>query len=41
MENFNNVNFKRQLPSPEELKKEIPLSEEGKKIKEKDRKRVV
>lgn len=35
MENFKNVNFKRQLPKPEELKKEIPLSEKGKEIKEK------
>ncbi len=40
MENNLNINFKRKLPLPEELKKEMPLSEEGKKIKEKRDKEI-
>ena len=31
--NNTNINYKRALPSPEELKKEIPISKEIEKIK--------
>lgn len=40
MENFNNVTFKRKLPVPEDLKKDNPLSKEGKEIKEKKDKEI-
>ena len=33
MEKHSNIEFKRKLPIPQELKKEMPLSEEGEKIK--------
>lgn len=35
MANHSNMKFKRELPNPEELKKEIPLSDEAEKIKQK------
>ena len=40
MEEKSNIIFKRKLPSPEELKKEIPFSEEGRKVKEKRDKEI-
>lgn len=33
MENYSNVTYKRSLPSPDELRKEIPLSKEGEQTK--------
>lgn len=40
MENSSNMIFKRKLPMPDELKKEIPLSKEGKEIKAKRDKEI-
>jgi len=39
-ENNSNIKFKRQLPDPKELKNEIPISDEGRKIKEKRDKEI-
>lgn len=40
MENNSNINFKRKLPDPQELKDEMPLSKEGKEIKAKRDKEI-
>ncbi len=40
MENNPNINFKRKLPKPTELKQEIPVSEKIEKIKEKNDKEI-
>ena len=40
MENNKNINFKRKLPIPKELKAEIPLSKEGEEVKAKRDKEI-
>lgn len=40
MDNYSNIIFKRQLPKPHDLKKEMPLSEEGIRIKEKNDEKI-
>ena len=35
MDNMTNTNFKRKLPVPQEIKKEMPLSKEAEEIKTK------
>ncbi len=40
MKNNSNIVFKRQLPSPEQLKEQIPISKEGKEVKEKRDKEI-
>lgn len=40
MDNHANLEFKRKLPIPKELKEEMPLSEEGEKIKEEKDKEI-
>ena len=36
----NNIEFKRKMPTPKELKNEIPLSKKAKEIKEKKDKEI-